>query len=353
MGRPLIYICAVTLIVLGLIQINLNNRHIALAKRTATYANETIARNMAHSGVEITMNKLRYDPSWRNSYNPYTVQLHYGTASVLIQDSTVNSSLGADDLRLVARVPYQENGVKNDMVLVAYLIKIIYPQLPNIPASLALTDDKFSANLYGSYTIDGNDESGMVDPILGISVMDTDSQQKLLNGAQKTDNITGTGGTPSVDVDQSIDFKDVEYLIDQLAPNATYLNGQYTTNLGSPGNPGVFFVKDYAKITSNVKGYGILVVRKTGDLDIATLDLKGTFNFYGLVLFENAWSLNGNGTANIHGSVLVGSPEGSSDINIEIGGNLQIYYNKFAMSYAEEAAKLNIPATFKVVDIYE
>jgi len=348
MGRPLIYICAVTLIVLGLIQINLNNRHIALAKRTATYANEVEARNMAHSGVEVTLNRLRDDPTWRNNYKPYSVPLDYGTASVMIQDNTTNPSLGSDELRLESNVPFQEK-----TVMVAYRVQIIYPELPNIPAALTITDDKFLANLYGSFDINGNDESGTTDPILGISVMDTDSETKLMDGTDKPENITGFGGSPSVDVNQTVDFDDVEYLIDQLAPNATYLNGQYTTNLGSPGNPGVFFVKDYAKITSNVNGYGILVVRKTGDLDIATLDLKGTFNFYGLVVFENAWSFQGQGTATIHGSVLVGSPDGSSDINIEIGGNLQIYYNQFAMSYAEEAAKMNIPATFKVVDIYE
>jgi len=334
-----------------MIQINLNNRHVALAKRTANYANKVEMRNMAHSGVELTLSELRKDPTWRNNYNPYAVALDYGTANVTIQDYTNNSKLDSKHLRLISRV--ELNG---DSVMVAYLVEMVIAQLPSIPGALALTDNNFMPNLFGSFDINGNDESGIDSVGLpGISVMDQGGKDILFDNSTENqlDQIAGNTGTPSVEIDPSMDFETLSNFIDQLAPYATYLNGNYTSNLGNQGNPGVFFVDSYAKITGNVNGYGILVVRKTGDLDLATLDLKGTFNFYGLVLFENSWSFDGTGTANIHGSVVVGSPEGASDVNVDLGGNLNINYNKSALAFAEEAAKKGIPATFKIIDIYE
>lgn len=351
MGRPLIYICAVTIIVLGIMQININNRHIALAKRTAAYANGSEVRNLAHSGVELTLHKLRDDASWRNNNKPYQVDLDYGVASVLIEDKSANPSLGDNQLRLVS-----ETSMGSENTVLNYKVEIVYPQIPNIPGALALTDPNFVTNLFGSFNIDGNDESGLDKVGLpGISVIDEDSKQQILESGTENqlDQIIGNTGTPSIEVDQSMDFESLAFLISQLESNAQYLSGNYTSNLGSKGNPGVFFVKDYAKITGNVNGYGILVVKKTGDLDLATLDLKGTFDFHGLVLFENSWAFDGNGTAVIHGSVVVGAPEGAPATNIDLGGNLNIRYNSSSLEFAKEAAKKAIPATFKILDIYE
>lgn len=349
MGRPLIYICSVMILVLGMIQINLNNRHLALASRTASYANISQMRNMAHSGVELTLHKLREDVLWRNNDLPYAVSLDYGTANVIIRDNVADTTIPENHLRLISRI---SQGI--DTTSVSYLVEVIIPQLPVIPAALTITDNNFSVDLFGSFDINGNDESG-IDPVglPGITVIDQQAKDRVIDGTQKLENIVGNTGTGSVEIDQSLDFDDIAYLIEMLAPNATRLSGNYTTDLGSPEQPGVFFVEDYAKITGDVNGYGILVVRTTGDLELATLDLKGTFDFHGLVLFENSWALDTKGTAEIHGSVVVGAPDNPMGVNIEMGGNAKIFYNKQALAFAEEAAKMNIPATFKVKDIYE
>lgn len=351
MGRPLIYICAVTIVVLGIIQINLNDRHIALAKRTVYYANGSEMVNLAHAGIEKTFHKLRDDASWRNNNKQYPVTLDYGQADVLIEDNSTDTTLGTDQLKLTSDVTLDGESRR-----VIYKVEIIYPQLPNIPGALALTDPNFSTNLFGSFDINGNDESGM-DPVglPGISVIDEPSKQQILDDGteMQLDQILGNTGTPSIEVDQSMEFKDLADFISQLRPNAEILSGNYNSDLGNKAKPGVFFVEDYAKIAGNVNGYGILVVKSSGDLDLASVDLAGTFNFYGLVLFENSWSFDGTGTANIHGSVVVGSPENSSGVSVELGGNLNIHYNSLALDYARDAARVTIPASFKVLDIYE
>lgn len=352
MGRPLIYICAVTVIVLGIMQINLNGRHLHLIERTSSYANESQMRNMAHSGVENVLYELRSDPTWRNGYLPYRVQLDYAAAYVTIQDSTQNINLASDQLRLVSSVPF-----KRDSVRVAYKVKVVIGQLPDIPGALTLTDSQFTTDLFGSFQIDGNDESGLdTTGIPGITVIDQASKDKIFADDPDhkfLDQVTGSTGTPSIEVDESIDFTDMEQLIDMLEPNAYFLEGNYTQDLGSPENPGVFFVEDYAKISGNVNGYGILVVKQTGNLDLTTLDLKGNFDFYGLVIFENSWAFDGAGTATIHGSVLVGSPEEASDLEIRLGGTLKILYNSWALQFANEAARRSIPASFLITDIFE
>lgn len=351
MGRPLIYICAVTLAVMGILQINLNNRHLALAKRTASYANSAEMRNVAHSGIEATLYKLRDNASWRNDNKPYVVNIDHRSASVIIEDYTVNSGLAADQLKLISKV-----NNASDTAAVNYKVEIIYPQIPEVPAALALTDPDFIPNFYGSFDINGNDESG-IDAVglPGISVIDQVSKDKIHESTtqEQLDQIVGNTGTPSIEVDPRMDFETMSHFITQLETNATYLTGQYTSDLGSRDNPGVFMVNDYAKITSNVNGYGILVIKKSGDLDLTSLDLAGTFNFYGLVLLENTWTFDGKGTVAIHGSVVMGSPEGSTTTTIDLGGNLNILYNSKALNYAKEAAKQTIPATFDILDVYE
>lgn len=353
MGRPLIYICAVTIIVLGILQLNLNGRHIQLIERTSSYANESQMRNSAHSGSEYVLNELRNDPTWRNDYEPYPVQLDYATAFVMIQDSSTNENLEDDQLRLLSKVPFQA-----DSVMVVYDVDVVMGSIGDVPGALNLTDGEFNIDLFSNaFEIDGNDESGE-DPIgkPGMTVLDQESKDKIFdtNNEDFLDNITGNTGTPSIEVDENLDFTDMEQLILALEANATYLQGNYTGDLNTPENPGVFFVEDYAKIAGDVNGYGIMVVRESGDLDLeSTLDLKGTLDFYGLVIFEDAWAFDGKGTATIHGAVMVGSPDEENEIDVKLGGTLKILYNSWALQFAEIAAQRGVAASFDITAIFE
>jgi hypothetical protein len=350
MGRPLIYICAATILVLGIIQININNRHFALGKRTVQYANSSEMTNLAHSGVEMTLNKLREDISWRNDGKPYEVALDYGTAMVTVYDSTTDGSLAPNHLRLVSEVIMEGESRSVD-----YTVEVISPKLPEIPAAIAITTGDFTIDLSGSFEIDGNDEEKIVkSPLAGVTVLDKESAEKVSDAAgTKSKNIKGKGGSPSIEVDNAHDFEAASYLIEMLATNAKRLNsnidGNYNSgDLGSADAPGVFFVDDYARINGNTQGYGIMVVKKGG-----TLNLRGTFDFYGLVLFEDKWGFDSAGTPVVHGSIMLGTNTNSGGASIVIKGNASIRYNSYGVEIAEKAAKFNIPSTFKVVDVYE
>ncbi len=359
MGRPLIYICAVTIIVLGVVQINLNERHISLINRTASYANGAEVRNLAHAGIEFTLHELRDDVSWRNSGNPYPVDLDYGTAHVTIEDETVNASLEERQLLLISNATLQ-----GEESLIKYLVEFLLPPLPNIPGALSLTDPNFLTDLGGSFYINGLDESGRDTVGLpGISVIDQESKDQIIaedpdyQFLDQVDGSTSTGDEPSLEVDPTMDFAPFLEMIETLAPTATNLSGgPYNDDLGSPEDPGVFLIDDYAKVSGNTNGYGILIVRENADLDIeTTLDAAGTFNFYGLVLFENSWALDGQGDVTLHGSVIVGSDDESTPetTTIDLTGNLSILYNSEALDYARQAASKGMASRFKILDIYE
>ncbi|MCW9706811.1 hypothetical protein [Fodinibius salsisoli] len=358
MGRPLIIVCAITIVVLGVIQINLNDRQVALAERTSSYANEAEMINMAHAGAEFTLNRLRSDTDWRNGYAEYEVPLDYGTAYVLIEDKSIDASLADDQLRLKSRVPLQGEEVKVD-----YLVEVQTAQIPNIPGALALTDPNFTTMLGGSFYINGIDESGVdTEGLPGITVIDQASKDQIIdeNKYQHLDQIDGntsTGEDPSIVVDPTMDFAPLSELIEALAPSATRLSGgPYSTDdLGTESNPGVFMIEDYATIKGNTTGYGIMIVRENADLDVeTTLDVAGTFDFHGLVLFENSWALDGQGNVTFHGTTVVGSTvENPPTTTIDLTGNITIQYNSQSLDFARSAAQKAIAANFNILDIYE
>lgn len=356
MGRPLIYICAVTIVVLGIMQININSRHIALAKRTANYANGAEMRNLAHAGVEYTLNKLRKDPDWRNSYDPYEVPLDYGSAFVTIQDYTTNASLTEEQLKLISK-----GSIDGQTVEISYLVEMVLGQLPSIPGALALTDPKFLNEFQGSYEINGFDaafENSETDSIgiPGISVVDDASKQEIIDSSTEIElsHITGNSpGIPSIKVDPTMDYPSLSKLIDQLAPYSTQITDDVKDDLGAPEAPGVFFVENPVAVRGNVNGYGILVVKETGGLDLSELDIAGNFDFYGLVIFRNSLRFVGKGDAYIHGTTVIGSPGVETNINIDLTGNLTIQYDSEGLEYARSAAKNAVPASFVILDIYE
>jgi hypothetical protein len=126
--------------------------------------------------------------------------------------------------------------------------------------------------------------------------------------------------------------------------------------MGTKENPGIFFVEEYTKLSGGIDdGHGIMVIRTNGELDMeGELDLKGNFNFNGLVIFENAYALDGAGTPNIKGAVMVGKTANIGTIDIDLTGNIGIQYDCKARDYALQATQeiVNIPQ-FAVLSVFE
>jgi len=204
--------------------------------------------------------------------------------------------------------------------------------------------DLFDFDVNGAaFGINGNSGENDCPAVPGVTIPSSPSQDKI------TPYSGGIDGDPPISIDPDSDFDDVSKLIKVLEENAKYLpSGKYKDDLGSPESPGVFFVTGDTKFAGNTQGYGIMVVRKNATIDIdgqtvetedGSLDIKGTFDFHGLVVFENAWSLNASGTPGIHGSIMVGTTnDWETNIGIQLNGTPDFNYSCEGQKYAELAS---------------
>ena len=76
------------------------------------------------------------------------------------------------------------------------------------------------------------------------------------------------------------------------------------------------------------------------DCENNTVDIRGNFEFNGLVIFENAFAFDGSGTPTINGSVLIGETADHTGppIDIDLRGNIGINYTCMGERYAKQAA---------------
>jgi hypothetical protein len=338
-------------IIFGLLEMNIQKKQNQTIQRSVSYADESQARNLANAAIDITIAKLEVDPTFRNKSNPWQVSLDDGAADVLIED------VNTDTLKLTSHSSY---GGEEASVIV-WLQQYKKSSIPDIMAAFGIYNNNFSYTGNGTYAIDGNDHNpddttGSALP--GMIVPDDASKDVVLADKNK-DNIYGAGGTPSVDVND-LDFSPYTDLINTLAnsPLTKYIpSGNYKGELGTAKNPGVFFIDNYVKLSGGLpEGYGILVVRSNGDLDLSgALDINGNFIFHGLVIFEDGWKFGGAGTPVIDGAVLVGSNEPDHYIDIGITGTVDINYDSKSIEYARMAADQIIKpgAVFKILKVYE
>lgn len=356
MGRALLIICSGLTIIFGIVQTNMQGRQKEGVAVNADYAKTMEARDLNNAAIDLALQQLSANPNWRNGGVPWQVQLDYGSSQVLIED------YNTDTLRLTATSPMDNYKGK----VVALCKQTLNSALPKIPASLGIYNNSFSFSANGDFGISGIDSSGSGQNLPGIAVINSAAQSTVLNGAgAKADQITGTGGTPSVAIDNTLDYNPVENLINILANdvNSQYLpGGTYTGSLGSASDPGVFIVDNQTKFTGGTpEGYGIIVVRHSGVVDVdststsGSLTTTGNFKFNGLIIFENGWGLTGTGTSQINGSVLVGSTSSTTTTDITFNGTTNIQYNSQKLQYAQTAAAraVNPGATYKIVKLYE
>jgi len=351
MGRSLLIICTGMIIVFGLLEMNIQKKQLQTIQRSAFYANELQARNLANAAIDITIAKLEADPAFRNNSSPWQVTLDKGIASVLIED------VNTDTLKLTSQASLDGQNTK----VIAWLKQYQKSSIPNIMAAFGIYNNNFSYTGNGTYAINGYDHDNPDDStnaLPGMIVPDETSRDVVLADKNK-DNIYGTGGTPSIDVND-LDFTTYTDLINELADNPLTKfipSGNYKGTLGSEKNPGVFFIDSYVKLAGGLsEGYGIMIVRSSGDLDLSgALDINGNFIFHGLVIFEDGWKFGGAGTPLIDGAVLVGSDNPDHYIDINITGTVDINYNSKSVGYARLAADriLKPGAVFKIMKVYE
>jgi hypothetical protein len=333
---------------IGISQTSLFGTMGMMAEHSSNVAESAQAKNIAYMGAELAIRDMIDDPSWRDGETArYSVGS--GTADITLTEVEANV------MRVVSKGSY--NGHENTVNLL--LGESSSGGVPTFFSALGLIMDdpgEFIFDAGGSSGISGYDASGSCDPVPGVTVVHDSDKSYIESNSTGASKISGD---PQINVDSELTFDEMKKLIDDLdGPGATYLPaGNYKGTLGTESNPGIFIVNDRTKITGNNTGYGILIIKNSGAIELdAELELRGTMQFNGLVIFENAFAIDGKGTAEIRGSVLAGkSNPNAPDFDVDLGGTADFRYDCSAQKYADAAAAgyVNSQTQFKRLSVYE
>lgn len=358
MGRAMLIICAGVLVSMGFVSMGTTSQGKRIIENNAGYAEFVQAKNRAHTAIQMAFQEINQDPGWADDHginNKWTPTIEGQQVELYID--VFHKDTNFDSLRIYSSTVYGDETADIVSVYTRSRIDLV----PTFKGAISLATNNFTFSMGGSSSVNGNDPTGgQCSDMPGVAVMDEDAQEYVENNATsgggggkgngKNGNGggggKGIGGNPAVGVDSDLSYKPVDELIARLKdlPDVQKVEGNYKGSMGTKENPGVFFVEDYAKLTGGIdEGYGILVVRKGGEMayeeDGAELDIAGNFKFNGLVIFENAYNFNGRGTPTINGNVLVGNTDNyASTIDIDVSGNLHVQYDCRGEEYANIAA---------------
>jgi hypothetical protein len=344
---------------MGIVNVNTSKHGNMLTQKTVNYADFTMAKNTAHSAIQMAMQEINQDQTFLTTYtkdNPWVQNIDGREVELyveLINDVFGNNYWEPDSIRITSNATQhfmlgdQTKSITADVTSL-FLKERFSTLVPDFKGAMAFAaePDKFTFSGGGSASISGhspnpcNDDQDASKP--GVAVMPGGE-----NNLQDLDNVD-VDADPNVKIDPELSYQPTDELIARLAnsPGAQYLDGNYGETLGTADNPGVFFVEDYLRLNGKQKeGYGILVVRSDADLeyegeDGATLDVNGNFDWNGLIIFEDAYNFTGRGTPTINGSILVGHTDdyNGAPIDIDISGNIHFQYDCKGEDYAKMAA---------------
>lgn len=366
------------IIILGIMQVGIHSQRSAIVQKSATSAYEVQARNKAYTAAQLAMERInesagtwypKKDSPWIEAIDGDSISLYYKLFQSSDPEPYPFSYLDEDTVEIYAKSWYRTSAKnkKEDFDLITTYIKSAMHFVPEFKSAMSFATDDFTISASGSSSISGNNPNapGECEDRPAIATMSENAANMVSTNIDGDRLISDSTG---VAYDPDLSYQPVDQLIARLrnSPGTRIINEEadginYKGDLGTEDNPGVFFIEDDTKLTGGIsEGYGILVVRSYGalayDSSGVEMDIAGNFTFNGLVIFEDAYALDGKGTPTINGSVLVGKKDETTNniMDVEISGNLHIQYDCLAEKYAQvAAAKELMQNRYKRLSTYE
>ncbi|MFA6234534.1 MAG: hypothetical protein WC824_10185 [Bacteroidota bacterium] len=319
MGQQALIIVALSSLLVGMSVLGFMGAWDYSNDATATLFEREQALNIARSGVNLAISKLRHQKSWRTGYTNLSVS--GGTVSVRVID------LGADTVRITAAGTI--NGVIHNAVLEAKLSSIF----PTVESALTIFGDSVELTSNGkAFLIDGTDYNvdgsiGTNPAVNGVGVQSAQSALDVkaqLAAASITDLVKGKGGTPSIGAFSSANLAQLHQFYKERA-TIKLPAGSYGSNtvFGSLDRPEIVYVPGDLTWTGTISGTGILVVD-------GALTMKGKVEWKGIVLAMSGdvmIDIGGTGTPSILGTVWVGNTDPTEVTKAHVNGNPTIRYS--------------------------
>ena len=273
MGKSSLIIVMGMSVIVAFFILKLNANSKENLSTTMNMFEQTQARLIANSGVEIYLEKLKADMSMQgksfnnNSLFNGTYNIHISTGDIVTVTSTATFM-----------------GVTHTSVVEAAADKLgFFP----VPGAMYIASDAISnVNISGNITVSGYDHSidgvklNNGNDLPGIAVDYAAGVNTVKSSIKGAADIEGQGGKPSVhQVTTGIDWAqyalDVESNPDIIINSSTNLSK--IGNLGTKNNPKTTFVNGDIHFNSNLEGCGILVVN-------GNLRINGTFTYRGIII---------------------------------------------------------------------
>ena len=345
MGKALLIIALGVSVILSFFNLKLNSNSKENLSTTVDMFEQTQARLIANSGVEVFLERLKHDRSMMNrSFSGN--ELFGGEYDIVIS--------GPDSMVMVTSTA-NFMGVQHTSVVEAAADRVPFIPGPGAMYLSATTIAALKKNaISGSIEINGYDHdlngnqiAGVVKP--GIGVDGETQRQSIIDmiNKNKLDQILGAGGTPSVVVvNDTVDWAQYAQLI---ADNPDYLiNDQdkikSSNTWGTISEPKVTFINGDIAINNSqsASGCGILVIN-------GNLTINGNFDYKGLVVAFKSTTvrLTLAGNAEILGSLVAAGNEIDVDVS---SGNFRSLYSTEALNKIKD---LLVTKRFSVLSWYE
>ncbi|MDH7516688.1 MAG: hypothetical protein QHI48_12540 [Bacteroidota bacterium] len=292
---------------------------------TTRQFSEEHALNVANSGMNLAVSRLRQNKLWRAGFTNLAVG--GGTVTVGITD------LGVDTVRVTSTGTY--NGVTRRVVAVVRLGSIF----PTVQSALAVYGDSVTfTNAGKSFLFDGSDykADGVTlsgnPPVWGLGVqqdkiVDYLKNQITLDGVAP--NVLGLGSTPSVGKFTADSIKVLRDFYKGMATRVLSA-GKYSGNavIGTLAAPEICYIPGNLEWDGTITGAGILVVD-------GQLLLKGKVSWSGIVIAVAGGltlDLGASGTPALLGTTLVGNDNPLRITNVKVNGNPSVKYSYEAVA---------------------
>lgn len=359
MGRAMLLLVSGLIIVFGVIQMSLNAKQQAMAEFNVEYANSLVARNTSNAGMEQAIHRIMEDPDWRTGAYAWDLRLGDWTVSITTDDASTDASLAANQVRITATCVVA--GVTERSIALLQVGEGL--PIPEVEAAMGIFTENLSLSVSGSaFLITGDDTdpdggAGSGVSLPGMSVSSLAAYNEILSSLNATQQskVQGSGGTPSVQLDPTMDADALQTFFDAIIANPDeYYPGNHTAtgvgSLGTPEDPKIIVVEGILDV-QNATGAGILVIKEAGQLDA-----RGNFdNYQGLILIQGSADMT-RGNINIYGAMMFGGDNPSLEIDIDFRGNVNIHYSSQALEVAQTLANTGAGGTasnFTLLSIYD
>ncbi len=343
MGRGLLIMTLGLSIVLGMIQIGVQNRQLSADSQNVGYFNQTHVQNIAASSLEYGLNKFNQNPGWRTAGNPDTFTM-IGVQSEIHVDDNIShpDDLQGNQIRIRALAEVDNRTARSEAILQFESI------FPPIPGAMGFYGEDSELDIRGNVTVIGHDMNpdgtegekqslpGIVAEVESDSLMVTSGQAYTLDGE------------PPFSV-QDLDGQELQdFIVDFMAVADLYS----APDVGSVENPKIVKMPEgNTEISDKEGGAGIIIVPPD-----ATLSLRGSFSYQGLLIIQGKLDIAGN--VAIYGSALFGDNalleiEEVDPNDATLKGNTMIQYSSSALENVDRALGVLLNRGFSISGIYE